>query len=412
MRGRLRTRLFLWFGLAILATAVSVGALGHVIGGGTSSWRREVERVYRWLGGRFAEVWTTPAERDRLAASLARDLEIRIVLRAPDSAPLASFGPECPTRHAHRFDVQREGRRIGTVELCTPRLPFNPRTLLAGLALTCVGIWLGSGLIARRLARPHAKLAQVAQDIGAGRLQSRARLGRRQPREVGALADAINEMAERIERQISDQRQLLAMVSHELRGPLQHMRVLIELAREEASLPQLADLEREILEIDRLVGELLATSRLDFAAMAPRSLDAAELAGEALQRAGHPQSMLALEGEVAPLRGDATLLARAVANLVDNADRHGGGLQRLRVRGERDRVAFEAEDAGAGLPAGEEADLFLPFRRGSDAAAAGTGLGLALVKRIAEAHGGEAYAANRPGGGALVGFSIIRNPGT
>ena len=99
-------------------------------------------------------------------------------------------------------------------------------------------------------------------------------------------------MAGKIERQMRDQRELLAAVSHELRTPLGHVRVIGDLLASTADPAHLAQLEREVLEMDRLVGELLAGARLDFSAMTPTRLDAAALAATALERSGLPADRL------------------------------------------------------------------------------------------------------------------------
>jgi signal transduction histidine kinase len=107
------------------------------------------------------------------------------------------------------------------------------------------------------------------------------------------------------------------------------------------------------------------------------------------------------------LEGDPTLLQRALSNLLENARVHAGGVTRLRVDAPDGVVRFAVEDAGPGLSA-EGERTFQPFQRGE--ASDGLGLGLALVRRIAEAHGGSAFAENRPEGGARVGFTV-RAPG-
>jgi signal transduction histidine kinase len=161
--------------------------------------------------------------------------------------------------------------------------------------------------------------------------------------------------------------------------------------------------------MDGLMGELLASSRLDFAALTLHSLVARDAALTALERAGLAPSLLVDESGGASLSGDATLIGRALANLLDNAGRHGQGVERLAVRRLEGAIEFAVDDRGPGFHPEELERSFSPFYRGAaegPSARASLGLGLALVRRIAHAHGGRAWAKNLPGGGARVGFSV------
>jgi len=265
--------------------------------------------------------------------------------------------------------------------------------------------------ISARIARGISELARVASELGAGNLKSRFQLHVRDSGDVVLLGVVFNDMADRIERQIADQRELLAGVSHELRTPLARIRLLIELLREGASPARLDEIEREVLEIDSLVGELLASSRMDFSAPSLRPLDAVDVAKRSLERAGLSADLVEATGKI-DLQADPTLLARALANLIDNARKHGGGLVKLRVIASEEAVAFEVDDSGPGVPAEDPEQIFRPFAPrvdGQPREHGSLGLGLALVRRIAEAHGGRAYAQNRPEGGARVGFEITRS---
>ena len=212
---------------------------------------------------------------------------------------------------------------------------------------------LGANRLPHR-AQPLHELLRVTEEIGAGRLSARASLPPWHMGEIAYIGSAINDMAARIEKQVTDQRELLAGVSHEIRTPLARIRVLIELGRSRGGDAKTFDeLEHEVVEIDALVGQLLASARLDFADLSVRALDGADVARRALERAGVvPDGVLDLGSPGAPLafEGDATLLARALANLIENARRHGGGVTRLGVRAPRQgAVVFEVDDHGPGF---------------------------------------------------------------
>ncbi|MDI1484440.1 HAMP domain-containing sensor histidine kinase [Polyangium sp. y55x31] len=413
VRARLQRRLFLWFGVAILLSGVAFSIVMLLVSApGGPAWAREVGRARVFLGARFGEVWNDDRARDALARAIAQDLDVTVILREPNGSELQAFGHGCG-RKAWTLEAPavREGHRLGIVTICAERTrTAGPLRWLAPLVAASVILWALSGTVARRLSRPLEELARVAGEIGRGNYGARARMGRHVHGEAVVLSMAMNEMAARIERQMSDQRELLAAVSHELRTPLARIRLLTELTRDGVNVQKnLDELDREVFEIDALVGDLLAQSRLDFTALAKEQLDPVETGLRALDRAGVGAEALVVEGKPESILADPTLFARALANLLDNAKKHGGGVVALRITALPGVVAFEVEDAGRGLEPGEERRIFEPFYRRPDEKAreqGSLGLGLALVSRIAEAHGGRARAANREEGGARIGLEV------
>ncbi len=206
----------------------------------------------------------------------------------------------------------------------------------------------------------------------------------------------------------SVRRDFVANASHEMRSPLARIRLVLELLRDESLAPDRreelhGELEHEIVEIDDLVGGLLAQSRLDFSALTLRPNDLVGLMSRGLARASLPIEPTVI-GQKRPAPCDATLVARALSNLFDNAKKHAGGATDLTVRFEGDRATIEVSDRGPGLSDAEIERMFDPFYGKPNGSAESLGLGLALVKRIAKAHGGDAFARAREGGGSVVGF--------
>lgn len=283
------------------------------------------------------------------------------------------------------------------------RRPLSRQVILAAIVLSTV--LLGSLLFARSLAVPLRRLTHVARAFGNGQLSARARLSRRD--ELGAVASAFDDMADRITTLLHSQRELLANVSHELRTPLARIRVALDLAAEgdaEAARDALANISTDWGDLERLVEDVLAAARLDLGASVPGGLplrrdqvSLAELAQAVSQRyqVVYPSEHLELElaPDVPTIEGDVSLLRRVIDNLIDNARKYSepGSPVTLRIRRDGAGVVLAVIDRGMGIDAADLPHIFTPFFRADRSRTrktGGVGLGLTLVRRIVTAHGG------------------------
>jgi two-component system osmolarity sensor histidine kinase EnvZ len=280
-----------------------------------------------------------------------------------------------------------------------PRERFEPafglQWLSGGLALLVLAL-AGAWLIAGTLSRPLSAIAAAAAEVGGGRAP--APLADRGPREIRTVSRAFNRMAGDLAAMERERAMVLAGISHDLRTPLSRLRLALEMSGAERGAAEAmgADIE----EIDEVIAQFLAFAKDEDEPRTPGDLRAllGELA-ESYRRREH--KVRVRECEFGPVRFAPVAMRRAVSNLVDNALRYAGGEIEIAARRERDRLVVEVLDRGPGVPAAETERLKRPFTR-LDESRSGpgrAGLGLAIVERIARAHGGRLELAPRPGGG-------------
>ena len=307
-----------------------------------------------------------------------------------------------------------DGSLIGVYAPNRPGFPWSYVLPLGAMILVLVGI--ASIWFSRRLARPLEQLANAARQFGAGNITARADLHRAD--EVGDVGRAFDEMADRTAQVLRSQRQLMGDVSHELRTPLARIRVALELAAEDpvAAKDVLADVGADLDEIDQLIGDILTTARLDsdHAKIDREPTSVTELADRATRRfqVRHPKRTLERsQSDDRAIQCDPLLLRRAIDNLLDNAAKYSdaGTPVTLAIQPNGTTVAFEIVDRGIGMSAAELERAFTPFWRADDSRArktGGVGLGLALARRIARAHGGDVTLSSHPGQGTTARLEV------
>ena len=395
-------RLYLQFYVTILvALAVFVGAAALL-------WRLADDdartpqyfEVAAELTGALLPDADAPA-RDQQAAieSLHRKLRFDITLYRPDGSMIAMAGRPPP-----RFDPARArpGWRRGpngpnfTLQLPDGRWlvarQIRERTsptfwITAFLALVALAIAVGAYPVVRGLGRRLERLKAGVEAFG-NDLGARVRVEGRD--EVAALAQSFNRSAERIEQLVAAHRLLLANCSHELRTPLARIAVAASMLGEDADARTRESLKQDIAELDRLIEEILLMSRLDAQPALDRN-EPVDLLALAAEEAAHYD--LEAAGTPVTVMGDRLLLRRLIRNLLENARRYGGdGPVTLSVTRAAGRAVLEVTDHGPGVPADERERIFEPFYRLADTreAGRGSGRGLALVRQIAQRHGGGA----------------------
>lgn len=278
-----------------------------------------------------------------------------------------------------------------------------------------VGVWAS-----RRAVQPLEQVAVAATRIAGGELATR--LPPTDDPDLVAIVAGFNSMVDALSARIERDARFVGDVSHELRSPLTSLVTSVEVlgARREELSPRagqaLTLVEGELRRFRRMLDDLLELARLDGDAIveSSRPVSMTALAREVLAVTGRPDELLDGDpDEETVVRGNKNSLERALRNLLDNADRHAGGSRRLTVQRLDGTVLVAVDDAGPGVPVEDRERIFERFARGAGAARRslpGAGLGLAIVSETAVRHGGAAWVADGPDGGARFCLSLPGEP--
>lgn len=407
---RLRGTLFLKIYLTIAASLVVAAIL---LGLAFAIFQDRQETGWGARRDRFVEAMFPPdldrGGLSRTVEALSAAFDADITVFGADGAPLAASGSPIafPEGRARRPREAGGEHRLLVIPLPGDRLlaargagEFGPprRNGLLFAMIVAFAIALAAWPVVRHLTRRLEALRSGVTRWGEGEMG--LRVAATGTDEVADVARSFNAAAARIEHLIASQRLLIANASHELRSPLARMRMAVELGGEALKPAPRAEIERNLAELDELVGEILLTSRLDHGAAGDEAetFDLLAVAAEEAALGG-----LAAGGVPAWVSGNRRLVARMVRNLVQNAERHGAPPVAVEVSTSGGVARLVVSDHGAGIAAADRARIFEPFYRpaGHGEGGGGWGLGLALVRQIAERHGGRADyvppAEGRPG---------------
>jgi len=428
---RLHSRIYLHFLGVLLVVAVTTAVVFAL--GAREAFRRDMApRVTRHLASLVGERIGDPSALTARLQQMHEDLHLAVRVRDLDGRVIAAAGDDLPTLTPAEQANVRAGRVVmrprpmgfaaapirdpstgavvAIVEGAVPRPMGTPslwRPVLV-VAVALLAVAAATRPLAQRISRPVERLTAAARRLGAGDLSARVPTdgahARHRTDEITELTRAFNEMAERVERLVRADKELLANVSHELRSPLARIRVALALLPREADDDhRLRDIERDLAELDRLVEDVLTTARLEATGLPTHlaPVDARALLRNLAERAQHDPLTSALpvrveDGPPVTLTGDEALLRRALWNLVENAAKYGEPPIILSASVEGERAVFRVQDEGAGVASSERERVFAPFYRGDAArtpdpgeARRGVGLGLTLARRVAEVHGGD-----------------------
>ncbi|MDB4987780.1 MAG: putative sensory histidine kinase in two-component regulatory system [Myxococcaceae bacterium] len=278
---------------------------------------------------------------------------------------------------------------------------YRAGVLFCAVALLLATLMVGSYLAARRITRRLERLEHGVTQFGQGRLDVRVDVRGRD--EIASLAGAFNRSFDRIAGLLKQQTSMLQSASHELRSPLARLRMAMELATEPSVTPEQreelrADAGRDIEELDALIGDLLLAGRLADTEL-PKDFVPVELRSIVQREAARVSASCVLTDLT--VLGNARMLSSLIRNLLENARRHGRDPIRATLSQDGPQAVLRVEDGGDGVPEADRERIFEPFyrpvghREGKDG---GVGLGLSLVKNIAEHLGGSVrYLPDEPG---------------
>lgn len=286
-----------------------------------------------------------------------------------------------------------------------PAGPSWPAEMMLAAAVAVLVASAAAAYIARRVARPLSKLAHAAAAVAQG--EPAPRVPEVGPDDVRNPARAFNTMADQITRTLESQRHLLSAVGHDLRTPITAMRINIEFV-DDAELRE--RLQKNLDELQELTESVLSAAK-GASGENCRQIDLSSLVESIcadLDDIGEP--VVWHNHAPAPALCRANEMRRAIRNLVENAVAYGGRAE-VSIREGSGTYEVLVDDDGPGIPPADRTRVFEPFVRlesSRNVETGGTGLGLTLVKAIAEGHGGKVLLEDRPGGGFRVRLVVPR----
>jgi signal transduction histidine kinase len=367
---------------------------------------------------------TPPEDLQRVVDSLAPVIGRSLVLLPSDARPMPARPPDSRTDREPFGGPGAPGGRPNFIKLeaadrvvaVGPGMPWpkpsiRSMVILVSIVLAIAGV--AGFLMVAPMVRNLRRLELAASRFGQGDLDARAAVPEHDA--VGGVAIQFNIMAQAIQRLIRGERHLLQSVSHELRTPISRIRFSLDMLKHADSdserMRRVHEIDDEVTEIDSLVGELLDYNRLNSGAtpLSREALSVGPLVDEVTERladfrAGISVQIVSMSEQPCRVMADRLLIRRVIQNLLLNALRYAHSQVIIRYRRDGDAVVIEVSDDGPGIPAGDRERVLRPFVRVDDSRSkesGGAGLGLAIVNRIMQLHGGSVIIDQSALGGAI-----------
>lgn len=433
---RLVGRLFLWFWLTTLLTAVVAISVSRMIEDEVeidTPHPRQVQQLSR-LASRLQQITEPDIPLESVLDRMGRRQPFRLLAIEQQSGKLVRGGGPPP----RRVTVERLMRLTGQQSAITlrqrdfaitgpqpftwnnqqyvlfitdrvgPGDPAEPLKWLLGVGLM-VSVLL-SYLFARTLVKPIHQIQQASQKLALGDWQARASTGGRRD-ELGQLAEDFNQMAGQLETLWRGQQRLLGDISHELRSPLTRLQMALGLAHQQnVDTPTLDRIERETERMEQLINQLLALTRAEASRPQMELVGVDALLEPILQDARFEADNhhKALHWQTLPsctLMATPTLLGSGIENVIRNAIKYATDTIEVAVIVQEHTLIMHIDDNGPGLDSSEQDAIFTPFYRASlarDRQSGGVGLGLAIAKAAVTAHHGSIRAQDSASGGLRV----------
>lgn len=280
--------------------------------------------------------------------------------------------------------------------------PMSRMLLLFGTVALAFAL-IGAYLIARQVTLPLKRLAQAAQQLGQGKTHTP--LAETGTQEIATVSHAFNQMSADLQSNERERALVLAGISHDLRTPLTRIRLAAEMSHDELLRN---DLNADVTQMDGIIQQFLDYARLD-THEASELRDVPALIHEIAQPYVARASSLTFNLQTLPPQSVRPLiLKRALANLLENALKYGGGEIDVSLQHDAQQFFIHVSDCGTGIPTEQLESAKRPFVRLQSARsdASGSGLGLAIVERAAQAHQGRLVLAQREGGGLVATLQI------